>query len=61
MKQNKPGAEAVHCCVSDQAGALYVRDHFKNAAASGFHLGTTARGHVPRLLAIATHTSGVTR
>ncbi len=53
MKQNEPGAEAVHCYVSDQEGALYVRDDFKDAAALGFHLETTARGHFPRLLSIA--------
>ena len=38
MKQNEPGAEAVHCYVSDQEGALYVRDEFKDAAALGFQL-----------------------
>ena len=53
MKQNEPGAEAVHCFVSDQEGALYVRDEFEDAAALGFHLETTARGHFPKLLSIA--------
>ena len=32
MEQNEPGAEAVHCYVSDQEAALYVRDEFKDAA-----------------------------
>ncbi len=53
MNRNEPGVESVHCYVSDREGALYVRDHFKDAAALGFHLETTARGHFPRLLSIA--------
>jgi quinol monooxygenase YgiN len=53
MEQNEPGAEAVHCYVSEQENALYVRDEFKDAAALGFHLQTTAAGHFPRLLSIA--------
>ena len=54
MKQNEPDAEAVHCYVSEKDNALYVRDEFKDAAAMGYHLGTTAAGHFPKLLAIAT-------
>ena len=54
MKQNEPGAEAVHVYVSEQENALYVRDEFADAAAVGFHLGTTAGAHFPSLLAIAT-------
>jgi quinol monooxygenase YgiN len=53
MEQNEPGAEAVHCYVSEQEGALYVRDEFEDAAALGFHLQTTAGNHFPGLLAIA--------
>ena len=53
MKQNEPDAQAVHCYVSEKDNALYVRDEFKDAAAMGFHLGTTAAGHFPQLLAIA--------
>jgi quinol monooxygenase YgiN len=53
MEQNEPGAEAVHCYVSEQERALYVGDEFKDAAALGFHLETTARGHFPQLLSIA--------
>ena len=53
MKQNEPDAEAVHCYVSEKDNALYVRDEFKDAAALGFHLSTTAAGHFPQLLAIA--------
>ena len=53
MEQNEPNAEAVHCYVSEQENALYVRDEFKDAAAMGFHLQTTAQSHFPSLLAIA--------
>ena len=54
MEQNEPGAEAVHVYVSEQENALYGRDEFEDAAAMGFHLSTTAAGHFPQLLAIAT-------
>ena len=54
MKQNEPDAEAAHCYVSEKDNALYVRDEFKDAAALGFHLSTTAAGHFPQLLAVAT-------
>ena len=54
MEQNEPGAEAVHCYVSEAENALYVRDEFKDANALGFHLQTTAQGHFPHLLSIAT-------
>ena len=53
MKQNEPDAEAVHCYVSEKENALYVRDEFKDAAALGFHLSSTASSHFPQLLAIA--------
>jgi quinol monooxygenase YgiN len=53
MKQNEPDALAVHCYVSESDNALYVRDEFKDAAALGFHLSTTAAPHFPQLLAIA--------
>ena len=53
MKQNEPDAQAVHCYVSEKDNALYVRDEFKDAAAMGLHLSTTAAGHFPQLLAIA--------
>ena len=54
MEKNEPGAEAVHCYVSEKDNALYVRDEFKDAGAMGFHLSTTAAGHFPDLLKIAT-------
>ena len=53
MEQNEPGAEAVHCYVSEQENALYVRDEFQDAAALGFHLQSTAQAHFPHLLSIA--------
>ena len=54
MEANEPGAEAVHIYVSEAENALYVRDEFADAAAVGFHLGTTAAAHFADLLAIAT-------
>ena len=54
MERNEPDAEAVHCYSSKKDNALYVRDEFKNAAALGLHLGTTAPAHFPKLLEIAT-------
>ena len=53
MEKNEPGVEAVHCYASEQENALYVRDEFKDAAAMGFHLQTTAASHFPNLLSIA--------
>jgi quinol monooxygenase YgiN len=54
MKDNEPGATAVHCYVSNDANALYVRDEFENADALAFHLKNTAGAHFQELLAIAT-------
>lgn len=54
MQANEPDAEAVHCYVSEPENALHVRDEFKDAAALGLHLSTTAGSHFPQLLAIAT-------
>lgn len=53
MRQNEPDATSVHCWVSEEEGTLYVEDVFKDAAALGLHLGTTAGAHFPALLAIA--------
>jgi quinol monooxygenase YgiN len=53
MKQNEPDAQVVHCYVSEKDNALYVRDEFKDAAALGLHLSSTAPSHFPQLLAIA--------
>ena len=54
MEKNEPGAQSVHCYVSEKENALHVRDEFNDAAALGFHLSSTAAGHFPRLLEIAT-------
>ena len=54
MEANEPGAEAVHIYVSEKDNAVYVRDEFVDAAAMGFHLGTTAAAHFPQLISIAT-------
>jgi hypothetical protein len=54
MRANEPGAEAVHIYVSEKDNAVYVRDEFKDAAAMGFHLSTTAAAHFPQLISIAT-------
>lgn len=53
MQQNEPGAQAVHCYISEAENALYVRDEFADASALGFHLGTTAGAHFPQLLEVA--------
>ena len=53
MEKNEPGAQSVHCYVSEKENALHVRDEFNDAAALGFHLSNTAAGHFPRLLEIA--------
>jgi quinol monooxygenase YgiN len=53
MRQNEPDAQAVHCYVSEKDNALYVRDEFRDAAALGLHLSSTAPSHFPQLLAIA--------
>ena len=37
MHTDEPGALAVHCHVSKEENALYVRDDFKDADALGFH------------------------
>jgi len=54
MKQNEPDATAVQVYTSEADNAIYVRDEFANAAAVGYHLGTTAGAHFGDLLAIAT-------
>ena len=53
MKQNEPGALAVHCYLSQAENALFVRDEFADADALGFHLSQTAAAHFPQLLEIA--------
>ncbi len=53
MEANEPGALAVQVYVSEEEGAIYVRDEFADANAVGFHLQETAAPHFPSLLEIA--------
>ncbi len=53
MKETEPGALKVDCYFNENTGELLVSDLFKDAAALGQHLGTTAAGHFPNLLKIA--------
>jgi len=53
MKDSEPGALKVDCYFDDGNNVLIVYDLFKDAAALGQHLGTTAAGHFPNLLQIA--------
>ncbi len=54
MKDNEPGALAVHVYVSTDENALYVRDEFADANALGYHLSETAGPHFPSLMEVAT-------
>lgn len=53
MKSNEPGALNVQCYFDEASSTLVVMDHFADADAVGFHLGTTAAGHFNDLLGIA--------
>lgn len=53
MKATEPGALKMECFFNDETGELLVYDLFKDGAAVGQHLGTTAAGHFPSLLQIA--------
>ena len=53
MKETEPGALKVDCYFDESKNVLVVYDLFKDAAALGQHLGTTAAGHFPDLLQIA--------
>lgn len=54
MQETEPNALKVTCYFNDATGELMVYDLFKDGAALGQHLGTTAAGHFPSLLQIAT-------
>lgn len=54
MQETEPDALHVDCYFDAKTGALVVNDVFRNAAALALHLGTTAAGHFPNLLQIAT-------
>ena len=53
MQETEPDALKVDCYFDDSTNTLIVYDLFKDGAALGQHLGTTAAGHFPSLLQIA--------
>lgn len=53
MKETEPNALKVECFFDEQTNTLIVVDLFKDGAALGQHLSTTAAGHFPTLLQIA--------
>ena len=53
MLETESGALKVDCYFDEATGVLLVSDLFKDGAALGQHLGTTAAGHFPALLQIA--------
>ena len=53
MNETEPGALKVDCYFDEGTNVLIVSDLFKDGAALGQHLGTTAAGHFPALLQIA--------
>lgn len=53
MNETEPGALKVDCYFDESSNVLIVSDLFKDGAALGQHLGTTAAGHFPALLQIA--------
>ena len=53
MKETEPDALKVDCFFDEKTNALIVVDLFKNGAALGQHLSTTAAGHFPSLLQVA--------
>ena len=53
MQETEPNALKVDCYFDDSTNVLIVYDLFKDGAALGQHLGTTAAGHFPTLLQIA--------
>ncbi len=53
MNETEPGALKVDCYFDESNDVLIVSDLFKDGAALGQHLSTTAAGHFPSLLQIA--------
>ena len=53
MQETEPNALKVDCYFDGSTNPLIVYDLFKDGAALGQHLGTTAAGHFPTLLQIA--------
>ena len=54
MQENEPDALQVNCYFDESSNSLIVYDLFKNSDALGLHLSTTAAGHFPSLLQVAT-------
>ena len=54
MEATEPNAIKVDCYFDERTDTLVVYDLFADGAALGLHLGTTAAGHFPSLLQIAT-------
>ena len=54
MEKTEPDALQVDCYFDEDSNSLIVYDLFKDGAALGLHLSTTAAGHFPNLLHIAT-------
>lgn len=54
MNKTEPNALRVVCYFDETTSTLIVHDLFKDGAALGQHLGTTAAQHFPALLQIAT-------
>ena len=54
MEETEPNALKVDCYFDEGTNTLIVYDLFKDGAALGQHLGTTAAGHFPTLVQIAT-------
>ena len=53
MKENEPDALKMECYIDHDLHALIVHDVFKDGAALGLHLGSTAAQHFPQLAQIA--------
>lgn len=53
MQETEPNALRVDCYFDESTNALIVIDLFKNGAALGQHLSTTAAAHFPSLLQVA--------
>ena len=53
MQETEPNALKVDCYFDEGSNTLIVYDLFKDGAALGQHLGTTAAGHFPTLLQVA--------
>ncbi len=53
MEANEPDALRMECYFAEESNQVIVHDVFKDGAALGLHLGTTAAHHFPKLMEIA--------